>query len=174
MLRLVPMIDAEFEELPPPVPADALAAWTRVETSLEAPDDTLLAPTSKNVTLTRNDPNTLDLGTLLGNDGSHRTSLPPHRDPLAPSRYQRRARNWGRNNRRRSDQPKELAVRYAARCAETGDLIEVGSTALWYPDTRRLYCPRSETYRAWNSNRAVMGFIEEGLGENRDFLGSEP
>lgn len=49
--------------------------------------------------------------------------------------------------------PREIAVRYPAVCAETGKPLPKGSVAVYYPRSRKLYHPDSRTAADFRSQR---------------------
>lgn len=58
---------------------------------------------------------------------------------------------------RRTESPRRITVKYAAKCAETGRDLPKGSTAIYYPSARKLYCEESrqaEEFREMEFSRA--------------------
>lgn len=54
--------------------------------------------------------------------------------------------------------PREITVRWNARCAETGKVLTKGQPALYYPSDKRMYHLDSQTaqqWREWQDDRAM-------------------
>lgn len=64
----------------------------------------------------------------------------------------------GRN--RTNNDPREITVRYAGKCAETGVELKKGDRAIYYPDGKKLYSLQSkqaEEFRNWRFDESVLG-----------------
>lgn len=58
----------------------------------------------------------------------------------------------------RDDSPREIVVKYAAACAETGKPLPVGAAAIYYPRSRKLYHPESNQAAEYRSQAAAAAF----------------
>lgn len=57
-----------------------------------------------------------------------------------------------------SRDPREITVKYAGTCAETGRPLKPGDRAIYYPTSGKLYHPESEQaaeYRRYKADRAA-------------------
>ena len=63
-----------------------------------------------------------------------------------------RRRNYAGND------PREIVVKYAAVCAETGKPLPAGTAAVYYPRSRKLYHPESRTAGEYRSQAAAAAF----------------
>ena len=64
----------------------------------------------------------------------------------------RRYRNACDNN------PREIIVKYAAACAETGKPLPVGAAAIYYPRSKKLFHTESKTAADYRSQAAAAAF----------------
>jgi hypothetical protein len=62
----------------------------------------------------------------------------------------------GRFNR--DSNPREIIVKYAAACSETGKPLPAGAAAIYYPRSKKLYHPESKTAAEYRSQAAAAAF----------------
>lgn len=48
---------------------------------------------------------------------------------------------------------RKMKAKYAGKCVETGNTVEVGDVCLFETGNRKVYCRDSETYRNWKSKK---------------------
>jgi hypothetical protein len=58
----------------------------------------------------------------------------------------------------RDSNPREIIVKYAAACAETGKPLPAGAAAVYYPRSKKLYHPESKTAAEYRSQAAAAAF----------------
>lgn len=58
---------------------------------------------------------------------------------------------------RRDENPREIVVKYAAVCSETGKPLPVGAAAVYYPRSRKLYHPESKTAADFRGQKFADG-----------------
>lgn len=58
----------------------------------------------------------------------------------------------------RDNEPREIVVKFAAACAETGKPLPAGAAAIYYPRSRKIYHSESKQAAEYRSQAAAAAF----------------